>query len=216
MKEDCRIIPVLKGNVELLPELRGLVFADFRASFAKGISAIFAALKEEENRAEAKMKSRGRTEAIIQEVFDSTGWGGTTSDHEFIHYNFVEISALKRNHDDAHVLLDIIHNHWKSWQRQPDELSDHWWREYLEATEILPHRFRLIVSERPISFALDRMCPLNRRVGACLLGPKANPRTIVVAIDISELTNRRGKLKTVKMGKKYLVQLSNEVFGTAR
>ena len=44
---NCRIIPALKGIVEPPSELKGVVYADFRRSFKKGLEAVLAALSKE-------------------------------------------------------------------------------------------------------------------------------------------------------------------------
>jgi len=40
----CRLIPVLRGKVEVPQQLKGLIYADFRKSFARGFDAVAAAL----------------------------------------------------------------------------------------------------------------------------------------------------------------------------
>ena len=73
---NCRIIPALKGKVEPPSELKGLVYADFRRSFKKGLEAVLAALSKE---ADAVVIGSWRElECFVEETFDNHGFASVS------------------------------------------------------------------------------------------------------------------------------------------
>ena len=180
---DCRLIPVLRGKVEVPPELKGLIYADFRKSFARGFDAVAAALEKETQ--ELPLRSWQLLGELIHQVFDSKGYSSGGGEYESFDYEFVEIEGLKDplqdSQFDASIILDTVHDY----LGKLEPLSDFWWNEYLSVHEKYADKYRLIVTERPVGFSIQRANTPSMRVLT------RDDKWIDVTIaDVSGLTDR--------------------------
>lgn len=73
IKGECRGIPAVLERGTLPPEVGGLLYADFKTSFSRGLSGILTALSYEANKAADNERFWVRAEGLIQRVFGGRG-----------------------------------------------------------------------------------------------------------------------------------------------
>ena len=71
IEKEIRIIPILKGNIELPNQIKNLVYADFRQKSRHGYESLLNALKEEIPSAAAKTSFRLQIGYLLERAFDS-------------------------------------------------------------------------------------------------------------------------------------------------
>ena len=121
----CRVIPVIRGDVEPPSEIAGLIFADFRKSFSAGWASTLAAIRRE---ADLAVKgSWAELESMVEEVFDGSGSVSEVGSYGSRDWNLVLISAAAdpvhgAPGEPADVAYDVVHDHLS--RREP--LDDGW------------------------------------------------------------------------------------------
>jgi hypothetical protein len=150
VKGDCRIIPALKGDIKPPPELEGMIFADFRRSFKKGIASVLKALNREADN--AVVGSWAELDSLIEEVFDHSGFASMLADYKSEDYRYVLIEGLRTfdRGDDADIVYETVHDY----LGKAEPLTERWWREYKEVQQRYGQLFHFVASERPVSIPL--------------------------------------------------------------
>lgn len=152
VKGDCRVIPLVIGDVEPPPEVRGLLYADFRESFARGFKSILTALLYEEGRAAATASFWLNAKRLVEKVFGSIGYsfsvgGYKSDDHELV---FVRAPGQSDGHVDVIYDQQSVHGH------RSEPLDGGWFSEYREVMEQSHANLYLMVTERPVGFEVVR------------------------------------------------------------
>src|ERR1700687_3434075 len=83
----CRVIPVIKDKVDLPPEVRALLYADFTSSFTYGLRSVRTSLEHEANR---KIQEHGfwaQIETGLEAVFPGKGSVSLDSEYNSKDYN---------------------------------------------------------------------------------------------------------------------------------
>lgn len=204
---NCRIIPILKGNIEVPSELKGLIYADFRKSFKQGMEAVFSALSKEGQK--AVRDSWAETRSIIEDVFGGHGFSSVMGEYESFDYDFVNISGVRdpnlQENEEASIVYEIVHDH--SNKQKP--LGEEWYKEYVETWERYSETYHLIVSERPVSISF-----LKYENEQSLIGWTVKKRwgfqnpLIIVFSDLSGADDYSKKYEIVSMAKNEIVRIS--------
>lgn len=145
IKGKCRLIPVLIGPVEAPPEIGGMLYADFRGSFERGLAKVLDTLGHECERYASEMGFCAEIERLLAEEFGGAGSGAIMSEYKSVDYSYFVVEGGR------HIVYEIV----SAYGDPPEPLSDRWWEEYSEALAQVGERFALLVSERPIAFPVD-------------------------------------------------------------
>jgi hypothetical protein len=202
IKGKLRLIPVLIGDQQVPPELKSLLYADFRHDFDAGLAAVLRALDtEHERRLRASRKRRQRSKAWWQVIDDLMGeiWGGTgvmdfSGEFESRSIDFVSLSVPL---DDDRQPVGTLDN----WRRPPPlghlffeltcayqtesaygdparPLTAAWLGEFKEFVEKMgyPAPAVLVITERPIGFDTEVTAdPRISRSGATWFADLSGP-----------------------------------------
>lgn len=153
----CRLIPVLIGDVDPPPELRGLLFADCRPGRRGGMKKIIDALDAEADcaaleaatveSADPLVRSRGY-DAALDKVFGGTGFASMDlSATRTVDWDMV---SLERDHQSADVVFEKVFRYAGS--QRFDEGDWESWRTMV--TEEIAEPFGLLLSERTLASEL--------------------------------------------------------------
>ena len=206
VKGECRLIPILKGDVELPNELHSLIYADFRTSFSRGMKAVLAALETEAS--QSLQGSWAELRVLLGEVFDHEGNASLTSEYDSLDYDFVQIEGIvdpAHTDDEADIVYDLVHDY----LGKQEPLGDPWWREYLDARERYPTSFYLIVSERPIDFRAASVSSNSNHVRVFISPSYGGPQVVVVA-DLSHSNITTEKRRILEAARGELVRVAIE------
>jgi hypothetical protein len=204
----CRVIPALKGAVELPPELRSVIYADFRRSFAEGIAGILRALNHE---AQLALKnSWAELPVMLGKVFDEAGNASASSEYDSFDFDFVQIDDLRdprqtRPGDPADIIYDVIHDY--THDKKP--LTNSWLQEYLSTRDRYWSSFHLVVTERPLEF----LSPLERNSRLRVYRERHydGSRTFVVFADISGLVEAPEKQAVLVAAREQFLEIAREL-----
>ncbi len=144
----CRLIPVLKDEVEPPAAIKGLKYADFRKSPKKGTAEVVRVLESEA--ASAPLAFWAQIDNLLEEVFDFTGTESIGREYAIRDTEFVGLSGLDQA-EDVYIGSEIV----ASYDDPPRPLNDTWWKEYRDAVSNANLDFFLIVTERPVAFMAD-------------------------------------------------------------
>lgn len=201
IKGKCRLIPILIGAVEPPPEIRGILYADFRKSFKYGLDRVLDALQHECKRYASKMGFWFNTKRLLLEEFADTIGVCSISSGE---YKSLDYSTLGvgdgANGTLRHVVYEIVPDYVHSGK----PLSTTWWEEYSETLAELGERFALLVSERPIGFAVDSYVEgTDRRLALATTFTNFADvdKNLVIVIDMSGELEENQKRQLLKRAK---------------
>lgn len=203
VKGECRLIPILLGDVEPPNELKGVIYADFRSSFRDGVRSVLAALETESTL--ALRGSWAELPALIEEVFDEEGTTSVMGVYESFSFDFVQLEGLvdvAYSGNDAEIVYDIVHDYLGT--KEP--ISEPWWSEYLAARERYPSSFYLIVSERPVDFSACAVSSNSREIHVF-----ANHSYFVVVVDVSSASEAAQKLEILQAAREEFVDAATNI-----
>lgn len=203
-----RVIPVVIDEAELPPEVTGLLYADFRASWANGFKSIVTALDHE-----AQVKARSgafwhRSEELLSQSFGSVGCVFSDPEgYESVDFNAVFLPRGGEPSEDITVLYETVSDYGN--ERKP--LPQMWATGLAEKMERIGQDFGLVLSERPLGFDLSRSCDNNSHIGALASGWGSKVYGYTVYADLSSLADFNAELEVVKASKVFLEQLVREL-----
>lgn len=205
----CRIIPVLKGDVEPPAELKSLIYADFRSSFAQGFKAILSALRRE---SEAAIRgSWAELESMVEEAFDFRGHGSLIGEYGDLDYTFVQVDGLMdvpggQRLDDACIICDIVHDY----LGKKELLGETWWEQYLTAQDNYPDTFRLVVSERPLGFGGVRRSGKSDLISSAIHSRDSYSNHLaIVLVDLSTVRSPEEKTRLIGIAREEICALAS-------
>ena len=205
VKGECRLLPLVIGDVDPPPEVRGLLYADFRESFSDGFKSILTALLHEEGRAAATASFWLQAKMLIEKVFPvgfSFPAGGGYKDNN---YDLVFVSAPAKEHGHAEVIYDQQSAH----GRASNPLDEGWFAEYREAMEESHADLYLMVTERPVSFEVvkpfDDMPHVSYRV---FEEWDDHVRGYAVFVDLSQIKDEDERLKALERARDLLTEFA--------
>jgi hypothetical protein len=207
---NCRVVPVLRGDIKPPAEIASLVYADFRTSFASGMSAVFAALRHEGSEAISAAGSWAEFESLLMEVFKIRGTCLVDSEYKDRDYNYIATEEIQLNGEPA----EIIYEHVADYSKNGEPLTEPWWNEYSEAQQEFEPFLRLVLTERPWAFPMDTCHPESPKVAARVVRRKFRKRTVThlaaVFVDLHQIIDRLERLRRLRQAKELLSTLSKE------
>ncbi len=146
-----RLIPIVIDEAPMLPEIRSLLYADFRESYRFGIKGILTALQYEVNKNLINSSFWKQSEILTEKVFGPIGFGFIDSEYLDIDYEvlFINIPSLKNRE------IEIIYESIDNYAISPKPLSDSWFYEYQESKEHISTSYYLILSNRTVGFTIN-------------------------------------------------------------
>jgi len=156
VKGECRVIPAVIGDVDLPPEVLGLLYADFRKAFKHGFKSIEIALKYEAGIAEAQARFYLVADNLVSKVF--TGRSYVSIDGEYSARGYETVHVGVPSDEDAEA-TSIVYENASAYTKPSKPLNDTWWGEFRSSMEELPERLYLMLTERPIAFDVVRPDP---------------------------------------------------------
>lgn len=202
----CRVIPVLIETVAVPPEVAGLLYADFSASYDLPLQAVLRALNHDASQAAWRHSFWSRSESLLDEVFDGTGFSFTADEYKSRDLNLVFIDA---GDDDSQLSIayEIVSAHYDPSR----SLGQRWIEEYESEVCSASEQLFLVVTERPVSVLLDRLEDLDSRVGFRALGSSNYVFGYIVVADCSKATDKDELRAILAASKELLLKLSHEL-----
>ena len=199
----CRVIPVLIADCAIPAAVHGLLYADFRSSFASGLKSILTALQHEASRAAKAGGFWAQTTDAVSKIFGGRGWSSGGGEFENFEYEFVSVDG---SHGDATVVYDIVSDHLKA--RRP--ITEAWWEEYTDVRRENDEDLFLVASERPVEFDVESMlapgnCVKYRRFAKDVLSKAIGH---VVIADLSSTRSSRGRDAILRSARTVLTRLA--------
>lgn len=193
----CRIIPLVIDKSDLLPEVRGILYADFTRSFKHGLKAVLLALDYEvKHRLFNDAKFWQQIEIILKKVFGSIGFIYTMGEYKSEDYSCVSL-IKKENEEEISIIYDII----SAYETPAKPLNKQWWYEYQSAIENAPDNMSLVISERPVGFKTELVSLESDRVLYKIID---NIRMIVF-IDMSGIKDLETRISLLEVAKKHFI-----------
>lgn len=183
VRGSCRVIPVLIEKVATPPEVGGLLYADFCDSFDLPMQAVLRALNHDANQAAWKHSFRSRSETVLSEVFDGTGFSFTDEEFKSRDLNLVFI------HDGLGSELSIAYEIVSAHYDPSRTLGHRWMEEYESEVGSATEQLFLVASERPVSVELEHHEGIDSRVGYKTLGYGTHIYGYIVVADCSKVRN---------------------------
>ena len=90
-------------------------------------------------------------EEALDEVFDGRGFFSIPGEYRSDDFNFVDVDMSREGGDQASVIYEIE----RAYGGPVRPLSQRYWEEYLEALDNVPEPYSLLITERPVEFALS-------------------------------------------------------------
>ncbi|MCI0528715.1 MAG: toll/interleukin-1 receptor domain-containing protein, partial [Nitrospira sp.] len=203
----CRVIPIIREKVELPPEVKGLLYADFSDSFKYGMKSVLIALEHEANRASFEPSFLAQVEAELEKVFGLCGVHATmTKDKGKIH-KVLFFPLQPKNKLDLEVLYEII----SADVKPPKALTSHWWDEYYSTNkDVLDNHFFLLITERPVAFQVEECHQHTSKILLKTGGYSPNYGYIhTVIIDLSESHDEESRINLLTKAKQILIKFAN-------
>jgi hypothetical protein len=200
IKGKTRLIPILIENVDLPPELSGLVFVDFRKPFNNGLKNILKALEHEESKCSLRKVSEKITfwesiEDILEKTFDSKGFISSMGEYKYMDFSFVRLDKIE-------IGYEIISSY-----GDKKALSERWWDEFSEVISESGLPYFLLITQRPVEFKITQFFEYEK--GKIML--KDAPSVIlgvdtikVIIIDLSEAVNIEDYSSLIEKAKKLI------------
>jgi len=183
IKGKVRLIPVLIDDVDLPPELNGLVYVDFRESFDNGLEKILAALEYEASKYDLRKIFKNVTflesiEDILEKTFDSKGFSLITGEYKSTDFKFVTLG-------ETEIGYEIIPSY-----GDKRALSERWWDEFSEVISDYGVPYFLLITQRPVGFKVTQSYEkgkiMLKDAPSVILGVDT---TKVIIIDLSDVVN---------------------------
>lgn len=161
MVKGLRVIPALLQDATIPPEIRSLLYADFRDDYDAGLDAIIRSL---EQLAETLADDAGpppfykHVEARLKAVFDGVGYMSLMGEYKSRDYSVCHIDV------DGGDDIEIVYDEASDYLEKQEAIRDGFWREFLDENEESLSEFLLLVSERPLEISTPLLDPGEPRV----------------------------------------------------
>jgi hypothetical protein len=164
------IIPAVLQDVRRPAEISALLYADFhKRTYDDALQTIVTALEQREP---DDVWVAHEIEHALDEVFDGRGMFSTPGEYKSADFEFVDVDMSREGGDHASVIYEIE----RAYGDAPRPLSERYWQEYLEAVDDFPEPYSLLITERPVEFALPA---LNGTDGRLRIFEKPAPPILV-------------------------------------
>jgi len=213
VKGECRVIPVVIGDCAVPSSVDGLLYADFRTSFARGMKALMNALLHEANRAVAASGFRAQARQVVEEVFETYGWVSRMGDFDNRTHDIVTVGVAGQSGDDTPVVFDLVPTE----KFRNAAIGEAWWGEYTRLRDDNDEDLFLVVTERPVTIDVES----TRAPGGCVKYKRFTKSVAdhnvghVVFADLSTTTGERGRIAIVRAARKLLIALAEKISRTA-
>lgn len=142
VENEIRLIPLLKGNIDLPNQLKGLVYADFRNNKRTGYKTILKSLENEIPKVLSKSNFWSQVQYLLDVVFDGKGSMGYSKGSDFGHCQTLRIKNIESFESDFSLAFTII----------PDDqfsyFDDIIKKEYILNHENIPVKYFLLIYEK--------------------------------------------------------------------
>jgi len=140
----CRVIPIVISEEPLPNAVQGLLYADFRSSFALGMKGVLTALRHE-------LKERTRSagfwvvaDDLVKNVFGRHGFVIGAGDFDPLSYDILDVRSAD------HGTVNVVYDKAPAYGRPPKPIGESWWDEYVRARGHYDEALYLVLSERPV------------------------------------------------------------------
>jgi TIR domain len=142
------VIPAILEPLTRPVEISALLYADFdRRPYDEALKTIVTALEQREP--EDVWVAR-ELEDALDEIFDGRGFFSTPGEYRSEDFEFVDVDMPGEGGNPVSVIYEIE----RAYGDTPRPLSQRYWQEYLEAIDNVPEPYSLLITERPVEFAL--------------------------------------------------------------
>jgi hypothetical protein len=155
IKGDCRVIPVVIGDVTPPAQVTGLLYADFRKGFAPGVRAITSALEHEKRSRSANAPIYVRVREAVSRAFNGIGYASVVG-YKGDDWSLVSIPVPSENDPE----FTDVHFDWVSSYVKPAKpLMASWLNEFHDFADRIDASLNLIVTDQAIAFDVVRLDP---------------------------------------------------------
>lgn len=207
-----RIIPLVIDDAELPAEVAGLLYADFTKGWATALKSVLTSLEHDARAMAVNGAFWSRAEQLLSDAFGSTGSiFGDADGYRREDFSAVFITSLAAGADDITVPYETL----TDYQNEGKPVPEAWATEFTEELERYGESYGIVVTQRPLGFAVSRTYEHNDRVHVITSGYNDRVYSQVVYADLSGLAEYEKELSVVKAAKDFLTELANEREGKA-
>ncbi len=141
VEDDVRLIPILKGDVRLPDQLKGIIYADFRTKYKIGYKNLIRALDSEIPNVAANETFWSQINYLLDVVFDGRGSIGFSTASGFRDIDIIMIRNISDYDDDLDIAYSIISEY------EIDPYEEIFKKEYTVDNENIPVQYFLILFE---------------------------------------------------------------------
>jgi hypothetical protein len=183
-----RVIPIRLEKVEMPPEVRSLLYADFTDDFDTGVPFVLKALEQEAAKFAEAQEERYlylQVERLVREVFDGYAMISQLGEYQSLDYNAAVLE--QPGADDLLVPLEVV----DSYGPPARPLTAAWLAEFLDADLSQIERFNIVVTRRPVEFASEQIAGGDPAVSVVEdRSPSGRLWSTVFVIDVSDGADR--------------------------
>jgi len=198
VRGSCRVIPVVVDQVTPPPEVAGLLYADFSKSYDLSMQAVLRALNHDASQAAWQHSFQSRSEALLAEVFDGTGFSFTDDEFKSRDLNLVFVGDAAG--EEISIAYEIVSAHYDPSRA----LGQRWMEEYESEVGNATEQMFLVVSERPVAAKLEQAKEFDSRIGFKTIGFGAHVYGYIVVVDCSQI-DERDELRAIFSASKQLL-----------
>jgi hypothetical protein len=207
IKGECRVIPVVIDDVQLLPEVQGLMYADLRKSFKYGIRGIISALDHEAHKSALDQSFYRKADMIVDEIFGSREHVSAGSEYESWNYESVSVPVESDEAEETFIAYETV----SDYSGKSEPLSKGWWDEYQQSRDKYSEHLHLVITERPVTFNIPQGPDSSVFVYRSINIPSQLLIGAIVFVDMSKVKSMSERIESVKAAREVLVTLAEEL-----
>jgi hypothetical protein len=188
IKGECRVIPVVIGDVTPPAQVTGLLYADFRKGFALGVRAITSALEHEKRNRLAAAPIYVRVRDAVSHAFGGIGSVSVVGGYKGDDWDTVSVPVPSENDPDS---TDVHYDWVSSYVKPPKPLTSAWLGEFHDFADKIEASLNLIVTDQPVAVEVIRPDPAVPQVSYM---ERFKGRSVTVFVEIGNLADDQWKV----------------------
>lgn len=196
---ECRLIPVIIGNVTLPAEVAGLVYADFRKGFASGLRAVASAVEHEKRTCLAAAPFYARADAVVSKVFGGIGSVSTITEYKSDDWQTVSNPGTSDSNE-----VDVHYDSVSAYLKPAEPLTHLWLSEFHDFADEINQSLNLVVTDRAVTLDVSRP---NVSMPQVSYLERYGGRSVTVFVELRELSEKQWE-KLLRFARVILMQFA--------
>lgn len=180
---ECRVIPVVIGDVTPPAQVTGLLYADFRKGFALGVRAITSALEHEKRSRLAAAPIYVRVREAVSRAFGGIGSVSEVGGYKGDDWQTVTVPVPSEGDPES---TDVHYDWASSYVKPPKPLTASWLSEFHDFADKIEQPLNLIVTDQPVAVEVIRPDPAVPQVSYM---ERFKGRSVTVFVEIGNLAD---------------------------